>query len=480
MAATRCYDNLGCYESSILHALPQEPTHLRTRYTVSCRGHVDDAVIFATDGKTAMKSKIEKSCFSVDKPIKLLTHGFNGKGTAAWVLSMRDAFLAKEDCNVVVVDWHHGATYPYEQAVANSLLVARQVGNFIRHLELVHGVPPLTVHLIGHSIGAHISGNAGAAVAPSRVARVSGLDPAEPYFDRLDDSLRLDPSDAIFVDVIHTDAETFTGLKGYGSVRRQGHVDFYPNGGVRQPGCISPSDLANLLPDTATYSRSGIACSHSRALYLFIESLNSHSGEDIGKSSGSNTTGTSSVTGSCSMSDAADCQSWEDFESGNCKSCPGKACLLMGYYADKFPAARGSIYLSTTSNAPFCGKDYLVSVQVSPDQGHAFGRLILVLENNTSLLEILDFSRADRHYRSLRTETHVMTIAASVGDALTLDAVFLPGSGLSSLGTTSSLSIERVDVTDLADSNNRWSFCRSDGQVLQAGDDGSKQTLTIC
>lgn len=42
----------------------------------------------------------------------------------------------------------------------------------------------------------------------------------------------LDPSDADFVDIIHTSA----GSLGY--YRALGHVDFYPNSGkASQPGC---------------------------------------------------------------------------------------------------------------------------------------------------------------------------------------------------------------------------------------------------
>ena len=58
-----------------------------------------------------------------------------------------------------------------------------------------------------------------------------GLDPAGPYFSYTDPEVRLDPSDARFVDVIHTDA----GLLG--TSQNVGDVDFYPNGGSRQPGC---------------------------------------------------------------------------------------------------------------------------------------------------------------------------------------------------------------------------------------------------
>ena len=54
--------------------------------------------------------------------------------------------------------------------------------------------------------------------------------------------MRLDPSDAKFVDIIHTDAGGILGLEmsasgGLGLYRPCGHVDFYPNGGKMQPGC---------------------------------------------------------------------------------------------------------------------------------------------------------------------------------------------------------------------------------------------------
>lgn len=66
-------------------------------------------------------------------------------------------------------------------------------------------------HLIGHSLGSHISGYAGEHLKSSgygKLGRISGLDPAEPLFQSMPEFVRLDPSDAEFVDVIHTDAKS--------------------------------------------------------------------------------------------------------------------------------------------------------------------------------------------------------------------------------------------------------------------------------
>ena len=65
----------------------------------------------------------------------------------------------------------------------------------------------------------------------------SGLDPAAPGFDFDDAGARLDPTDAMFVDVIHTDIRSGVLISSLGLARPCGHVDFYPNGGKQQPGC---------------------------------------------------------------------------------------------------------------------------------------------------------------------------------------------------------------------------------------------------
>ena len=67
-----------------------------------------------------------------------------------------------------------------------------------------------------------------------RVSRITGLDPARPAFEIgiTGPEVHLDPTDADFVDVIHSCA----GVLGF--EKPIGFVDFYPNGGgYPQPGC---------------------------------------------------------------------------------------------------------------------------------------------------------------------------------------------------------------------------------------------------
>lgn len=68
------------------------------------------------------------------------------------------------------------------------------------------------IHLVGHSIGAHIVGLAAKQLEIGRLSVVVGLDPALPLFDLKNINERIEKSDADYVEIIHT-ASGILGLE---------------------------------------------------------------------------------------------------------------------------------------------------------------------------------------------------------------------------------------------------------------------------
>lgn len=85
--------------------------------------------------------------------------------------------------------------------------------------------------MIGFSLGAHTAGLIAQYLQSGKLKRITGLDPAKPMFVLLKAAKRLSEKDAVFVDVVHTD------VLQRGILQPLGHVDFYVNGGIEQPGC---------------------------------------------------------------------------------------------------------------------------------------------------------------------------------------------------------------------------------------------------
>lgn len=86
------------------------------------------------------------------------------------------------------------------------------------------------LYFIGHSLGAHISGQTGRLLRDRssffKVERITGLDPAQPCFIQTDYSMKLDKSDADFVDVIHTQTGNGNGINGLGLQEPIGKFSF--------------------------------------------------------------------------------------------------------------------------------------------------------------------------------------------------------------------------------------------------------------
>ncbi|XP_058831711.1 lipase member H-like [Topomyia yanbarensis] len=207
---------------------------------------------------TSLSSKIVTS-----KPLAFITHGWLDNGDRYWVRDMAADYLTFVDSNVCVVDWKNLTMYGYAIAVNHTYKVGAYMTKFITYLN-GQGIPLSKVTLIGHSLGAQISGHTGHNLG-GKIAAIYGLDPAGPLFTMPVDvgpAKRLDKSDAQYVQMIITSRCTCGVCIG------DGHENFYPNGGmVPQPNCVLP-----LFSNAESFEP--ISCSHSHANSLFRFSLN--------------------------------------------------------------------------------------------------------------------------------------------------------------------------------------------------------------
>lgn len=71
----------------------------------------------------------------------------------------------------------------------------------------------------------------------------------------MDPLVRLDVTDAKFVDAVHSNAAPIF-LGGLGMPEPVGHVDFYLNGGQTQPGCPSITSALGKLLESAGLGKS--------------------------------------------------------------------------------------------------------------------------------------------------------------------------------------------------------------------------------
>jgi hypothetical protein len=176
------------------------------------------------------------------------------------------------------------------------------------------GYPSSRLHLVGFSFGSTVFGIAGREVITQSngaytIERITGLDPGQIQNIFLNLTGRLGPGDGKFVETIHTEAV------GFGDHEARGHVQYFVNGGVRQPMCRS---TINTVAQT---------CSHLFATSIWVESIQARS----------------------PIFPALQCQSWEHFLRNDCNlNAPvGNLGVLTS------PQLRGSYFLRTNIESPF-------------------------------------------------------------------------------------------------------------------------------
>jgi len=257
-----------------------------------------------------------------------MTHGWLGDGSLDWLIQIKDLMLQKDDFNIIVIDWNDDADYYwYPKAASNTRTIGAEVAHVVNNIVAQTGVSFKDFWCIGFSLGAHVCGHMGMRTK-QKFGRVTGLDPAGPFFQNEDLTQGLNPTSADFVDVIHTDGE---GLIYYcGKLAPIGHMDFYPNEGKDQPGCWTyMSAEAQFLKKIVPYDDSWrMGCSHYRAVWYFMETVRDDA--------------------SCHVS-RSKCTDHENLPG----SCEAFGSIRMGYYAEE-NIIPGIYYLETNKSFPYC------------------------------------------------------------------------------------------------------------------------------
>nr|UZS00786.1 triacylglycerol lipase [Neocaridina denticulata sinensis] len=344
-----CDEVLGClilddtwyWPNRPINALPDAREKINTRFLIHTRenpGENGDTYI------TADAASIDVSTFDPSKPIKFITHGFIDTGFTNWMLDLVRAFLVHGDYNVIRVDWGGGSLPMYYSAAANTRVVGLEIAYLVNFFINNYGVDPANVHLLGHSLGSHTSGYAGERIAG--LGRITGMDPAGPYYTETPSYIRIDETDAVFVDNIHTDADHILML-GYGTEQEMGHLDFYPNSGHDQPGCDPVSIGIEIITDLPDGIRDLAACSHQRATELYTDSLYLP----------------------CPYL-ARECTDYESFEMGRCASCgdDDAKCAFMGDRAIEYPyedRVNVRLWFDTDEVPPYCYYHYQIVVDTA-------------------------------------------------------------------------------------------------------------------
>lgn len=165
-----------------------------------------------------------------ERPLKVLVHGWNSNKDHISIEPVKNAYLARGTDNVIIADWSEGANQLYDVSRSFVPRVGLRIGEMLTAFMEEKSIQPENVHVIGHSLGAHIAGNVGK-YFKGKLDRITALDPAGPLFRSFSwDAIA--PTDAGFVDIIHT------GIGSLGEITARGTVDFYPNRGFNpQPGC---------------------------------------------------------------------------------------------------------------------------------------------------------------------------------------------------------------------------------------------------
>jgi len=316
----------------LVRPLPFPLAIVRPEFNVYTRSNFTEFTLSDTNDSPGLAQKLDQAgFFAQNRQVVFIVHGFLNNEKTTWLSPMKDEILKADDSTVIIVDWKYGADVPeYATAASNTQTTAAAIASFAQAVanldKFASDSTQLYLYCIGHSLGAQVCGQAGRkAKSPAGQQlfnRVTGLDPAGPGFAKCSDHLHIDKDSATCVDIIHTDGD----LKGhvfpivhFGTLLQWGHIDFYPNGGHDQPGCL------NIRNDIGF-------CSHEKAHDFFMTTINRPD--------------SCAASGLCSnVTTLPD-------------SCASNVTQKMGYYstchAKSTGVIEGAFYLTATAADPYC------------------------------------------------------------------------------------------------------------------------------
>ncbi|RNA24596.1 pancreatic triacylglycerol lipase [Brachionus plicatilis] len=323
---------------------------------------------------------------------KFIVHGFaetwNMTFRWDWVKDMIEEMLISEESKtlcIIAVDWAElarGGTLimNYWKAIDNMKIASVIMSNYLKKMDLNEK----NFHCIGFSLGAHMCSifyKTYFDMFKIRPGRITGLDPAGPFFASKKNNEKLHFTDADLVDIVHTSDE-------FGLSEKNGHMDFYPDLGDVN-ACNEVKQRFDNLENVILYEEANskddefedvnltsidakdtfsvdnlkskmisifgkikdffdkkpkrifisvhqfFGCSHLMAVRYFIYSINE-----------------------CDYR-AHLCSRKEDFTTKKCLDAKRKPDFArMGYHADKsnakFLTSFGNFYLATSSKPPYC------------------------------------------------------------------------------------------------------------------------------
>lgn len=99
--------------------------------------------------------------FIDDVQIKVLIHGYIASRYHSSIEPIKQAYLSAGNVNLIIVDWSQASYQMYDVSRALTSQVAKRVAEILDEFLLENNINGDLIHLIGHSLGAHIAGNVG-------------------------------------------------------------------------------------------------------------------------------------------------------------------------------------------------------------------------------------------------------------------------------------------------------------------------------